>query len=330
MLKGVDITIPDGSIFGLVGVSGAGKSTLLRCINGLESYDGGSIVVDGVDVGALSRSELRKFRGGIGMIFQHFSLLERKSVRENVAFPMECFGIGREQRDERVRELLSLVGLSDKIDVLPRELSGGQKQRVAIARALTMNPKVLLCDEATSALDPNITRSILALLKRINRELGITIVVVTHQMSVVKEVCDSVAILEHGSLAYAGDVQDLFFNHPDAIARVIGPTGSLEESEHEALFEVVQREGDESLLSRLAIDTGVAFRIVWGGLDRYKDVIAGSYRIGVPESAADKVQAFLEGEQGIEWRRVEDAGEKPADAGEGAAAGRAETAKEGE
>ena len=204
VLKGVDITIEDGEIYGLVGVSGAGKSTLLRCINGLESFDEGKLEVNGTDVGKLSERDLRLFRKNVGMIFQHFSLLERKTVEENIAFPMKCFGIPKDKRAARTAELLELVGLADKGKVRPRELSGGQKQRVAIARALTMNPSILLCDEATSALDPNITRSILKLLRDINRELGITIIMVLHDINLAARYSDVLMAVKGGRLYAAG------------------------------------------------------------------------------------------------------------------------------
>ncbi len=204
VLRDINVEIDKGDIYGLLGVSGAGKSTLLRCINGLESYEAGSLKVNDVEVKNLNEKELRAFRKNIGMIFQQFSLLERKTVYENVALPMECWGYKKQDIDKKVKELLELVELGDKIKSKPKELSGGQKQRVAIARALTLDPQILLCDEATSALDPSITNSILELLKKINRELGITIVVVTHQMNVVKQVCNKMAILSKGNLEAKG------------------------------------------------------------------------------------------------------------------------------
>lgn len=304
VLKGINLTIADGQIFGLVGVSGAGKSTLLRCINGLEDFQSGSLTVNGTDVGSLSERELRTFRSGIGMIFQHFSLLERKTVFENVAFPMRCFGIDKERRAARVNELLELVGLSEKAQARPRELSGGQKQRVAIARALTMEPSILLCDEATSALDPNITRSILDLLSRINRELGITIVVVTHAMSVVKAVCDGVAILDHGTLTYSGGVQELFLNHADVLRSVTGARDEGDVPQGKVGFRVVQRQGDAGVLARLAVATGVVFDVLEGGLDTYRDDLAGSYLIGVDERDAAAVEAYLEAQGALEWERL--------------------------
>ena len=309
VLKGVDVTIEDGEIYGLVGVSGAGKSTLLRCINGLESFDEGKLEVNGTDVGKLSERDLRLFRKNVGMIFQHFSLLERKTVEENIAFPMKFFGVPKDKRAARTAELLELVGLADKGKVRPRELSGGQKQRVAIARALTMNPSILLCDEATSALDPNITRSILKLLRDINRELGITIVVVTHAMSVVKEVCDKAAILDHGSVVYAGDVKELFLMHSDKLEPVIGKTHGFTAAPGETAYLIAQCVDDETLLSRLAIGSGVQFRVVWGGLDSYRGQMAGSYVVAVPDEQRDAIEGFFAKEPSATWERL-DSGER--------------------
>ena len=305
VLKGVNITIPDGSIYGLVGISGAGKSTLLRCINGLETFEAGSLTVNGTDVFSLSRKEVRAFRKDVGMIFQQFSLLERKTVKENVELPMKCHGVPKAAREERVVELLDLVGLGDKAKSKPRELSGGQKQRVAIARALTLNPKVLLCDEATSALDPNITRSVLDLLRKINRELGITIVVVTHQMEVVKRICDQVAILEHGVVTYTGSVEDLFLHHPEAIETVIGGVGARSALPSEATYKIVQHESDETLLSRIAIGTGIDFNVVWGGLDTYRSSVSGSFILRIPASQKERFERFLESEEDLDWEPIE-------------------------
>ena len=195
-LQNINLTIPDGSIYGIIGMSGAGKSTLVRCINLLECPTGGSVVIDGVAMETLSPASLRKRRREITMIFQQFNLLMQRTCLKNVCFPMELAGVKKAEAEKRAMELLEMVGLPDKANAYPAQLSGGQKQRIAIARALATNPKVLLCDEATSALDPNTTHSILTLIKDINRKLGITVVVITHQMSVVEEICDSVAILD--------------------------------------------------------------------------------------------------------------------------------------
>lgn len=190
VLNDINLTIQPGQVYGLIGRSGAGKSTLLRCINGLESYDSGSLNVDGIEVNTLSDKEAREFKRGIGMIFQQFSLLSRLSVYENIALPMKCWNYKKNHIDKKIKELVEMVGIPDKLDARPHELSGGQKQRVAIARALSLDPKILLCDEATSALDPNTAKSIITLLNEINDQLGLTIVVVTHQMSVLRSACE--------------------------------------------------------------------------------------------------------------------------------------------
>ncbi|MBQ9564582.1 MAG: ATP-binding cassette domain-containing protein, partial [Synergistaceae bacterium] len=222
VLKDIDLTIRDGEIYALVGRSGAGKSTLLRCINGLTDYQIGSLKVDGREVKSLSGMEIRQMRRRIGMIFQQFSLLERETVYRNVALPMKCWGYEEKDIDRKVRELLELVGLSEKADARPRNLSGGQKQRVAVARALTMAPGILLCDEATSALDPKTTRSILDLLMEINKKIGITVVIVTHQMEVVRRTCEEACILENGRISDKGSVKDIFIKQPPSLLRLLG------------------------------------------------------------------------------------------------------------
>ncbi|MFB6469069.1 methionine ABC transporter ATP-binding protein [Cytobacillus sp. Hz8] len=214
-VRGVDevsLTIQEGEIYGIVGYSGAGKSSLLRCINLLERPTSGKITVDGVNLAALSDKKLRQARLKIGMIFQHFYLISQKTIFENIAFSLKAAKVPKSQIKGRVEELLDMVGLLDKRDVYPSQLSGGQKQRVAIARALANNPTVLLCDEATSALDPTTTKSILRLLKKINKELNITIVLITHEMNVVKEICDRMAIMQTGKVIEEGSVYDVFAN----------------------------------------------------------------------------------------------------------------------
>ncbi|MBV7504191.1 methionine ABC transporter ATP-binding protein [Bacillus sp. sid0103] len=214
-VKGVDevsLTVQSGEIYGIVGYSGAGKSSLLRCINLLERPTKGSITVDGIDLTSLKGENLRLARLKIGMIFQHFYLISQKTVFENIVFSLKAANYPKSQIKERVEELLETVGLADKRDVYPAQLSGGQKQRVGIARALANNPKVLLCDEATSALDPTTTKSILNLLKKINKELGITIVLITHEMNVVKEICHRMAIMQEGKVIEEGAVYDIFAN----------------------------------------------------------------------------------------------------------------------
>lgn len=211
-LKDVNIEINKGDIYGIIGMSGAGKSTLVRSINFLERPTEGQVLIDGIDLANLSEKELRKKRSEIGMIFQNFNLLEQKNVIDNICFPLEIAGVKKKEAKNRALELLKLVKLEDKEKAYPSQLSGGQQQRVAIARALASGPKILLCDEATSALDPQTTDSILKLLKKINEELGITIVIITHQMSVVTEVCNRVAIIENGVVVEEGLVDKIFEN----------------------------------------------------------------------------------------------------------------------
>ncbi len=211
-LKNINLEIKKGEIFGIIGLSGAGKSTLIRCINRLEEPTEGKIFIDGNDVTSLKKKDLRKLRKNIGMIFQHFNLFSQKTVYKNIAFPLELEGFNKNEIEERIKVLLDYVGLEDKIDAYPSQLSGGQKQRVAIARALANNPKILLSDEGTSALDPKTTKSILDLLRRIRYEFGLTIVLITHQMEVIKEVCDRVAIIEDGSIIEINTVEQLFKN----------------------------------------------------------------------------------------------------------------------
>ena len=209
-LKGISLDIGKGDIYGIIGMSGAGKSTLVRCLNFLERPTTGTVLVEGRDLSAMSGKELRKTRTGIAMIFQHFNLLMQRSVLDNVCFPMEIVGVKRADARKRAKELLEIVGLAEKAASYPAQLSGGQKQRVAIARALANNPKILLCDEATSALDPTTTKSILQLLQKINKEFGITIVIITHEMAVVQEICSHVAIIDNGNLAEYGTVEEVF------------------------------------------------------------------------------------------------------------------------
>lgn len=215
----VSITIHDEEIFGIVGYSGAGKSSLLRCINLLERPTSGKITVDGVDLTKLDNKRLRQARLKIGMIFQHFNLVSQKTVAENIAFALKASKTPKDKIEKRVDELLDMVGLADKKDVYPGQLSGGQKQRVGIARALANNPKVLLCDEATSALDPTTTKSILNLLKKINKELNITIVIITHEMDVVKEICHRMAIMENGRIVEQGNVYDIFASPKEQLTK---------------------------------------------------------------------------------------------------------------
>ncbi len=222
VLTDVNLTIQDNEVFGLVGPSGVGKSTLLNCLIGLEKYQSGSICIDGVRLEELNELEIRKFRKNMGMIFQNFSLIGRKDIFHNISLPMECWNYSKTDIKNRVEELAELIGIQDKLKNRPSELSGGQKQRVAIARALTMNPRYLLCDECTSSLDPKSTSSILELLKSLQEQFQITIIVVTHEMAVVQNLCNKMAILESGKVSLSGDVQEIFKEKPEQLRTLLG------------------------------------------------------------------------------------------------------------
>ncbi len=228
-LKGVSLSIPQNDIFGVIGLSGAGKSTLVRCLNLLEYPDSGEVIIDGQNLLKLGREELRQRRQKIGMIFQHFNLLEQQTVLENVCFPLEIRHIPTAERKKKAMDLLEKVGLAEKAHVYPSQLSGGQKQRVAIARVLANEPDILLCDEATSALDPETTKTILDLLKTIHDTMGITIVIITHEMRVIKDICTHVAVLENGSVQELGSVQEVFANPQSKAAKRLLLIGETEE-----------------------------------------------------------------------------------------------------
>lgn len=218
-LDDINLDIYPGEIFGIIGLSGAGKSTLVRCINYLEVPTSGKVIFEGQNLSAMKESQKRMARRSMGMIFQQFNLLAQRNVLQNVCFPMEIAGISKADARKRAKELLAMVGLEERAKAYPAQLSGGQKQRVAIARAMATNPKVLLCDEATSALDPNTTKSILDLLRQINRDLGVTVIVITHEMSVIESICDRVAIIDHSHIAEAGKVSDIFSGPKSEIGR---------------------------------------------------------------------------------------------------------------
>ena len=231
-LKDVSLSIPKNEIFGIIGLSGAGKSTLVRCINLLEHPDSGEVVIDGENLLELDRKQLQLRRQKIGMIFQHFNLLEQQTVLNNVCFPLEIRGISKKDRKEKAKELLKKVGLEEKMDAYPSQLSGGQKQRVAIARVLANEPDILLCDEATSALDPETTKTILQLLKNIHDTMGITIIIITHEMKVIQEICTSVAVLENGTVKECGSVAEIFTNPKTKATRRLLLLKETEENEY--------------------------------------------------------------------------------------------------
>lgn len=307
VLDNIDISIKQGEIFGIVGHSGAGKSTLLRCFNGLESYDEGSIVIMDREVKNLGEKELREFRKDIGMIFQNFNLLSRNDVYHNVSLPLEVWGIPKKEIKERVNELLNLVGLHDKVNSKPKQLSGGQKQRVAIARALALNPKILLCDEATSALDPKTTKSILELLREINEKLGITIVIVTHQMEVVKEVCERVALLDGGVVVESGQVEKLFLSPSDKLKKLIGEEEDILPLQGINIRLIFSKgKTDKSIVTAMARELDIDFSIVWGRLEKFRNDVLGSLVININKDNKDKVLKYLK-EKSIDWELIDNA-----------------------
>ena len=296
VIKDVSFTINQGEIYGIIGHSGAGKSTLLRCINGLDSYNGGSVNVMGKEVSALNDGELRVFRKELGMIFQNFNLLQRKNVFDNVALPLEVWGYDKNTIKEKVSELLKLVGLEDKILRKPSQLSGGQKQRVAIARALALDPKILLCDEATSALDPKTTKDILQLLLKINKELGITIIIVTHQMEVIKEVCERVALLDGGEIKAEGKAEDLFLKPGKSLKKFLGEEDeeNLPDTGINIKLYFPSNSSENALITRMSRELEIDFSIVWGKLEKFRDQVLGGLVININEEDKEKVLKYLE------------------------------------
>jgi D-methionine transport system ATP-binding protein len=293
VLTDICLNINKGEIFGIVGQSGAGKSTLLRCINGLETFDKGKMLVNGTDLALLSEQELRLFRRKIGMIFQNFALLNRKTVLDNVRLPMECWNFNKTEMKKKAEELLEMVGLTDKIHSLPHELSGGQKQRVAIARALTLEPDILLCDEATSALDPSTTKSILELLTNINRELGITIVVVTHEMAVIKSICDRMAIITDGRIVAKGAVQEIFMEEPPALLELIGRQEiKLAPGKSVIKLSVKDSDIDNSFIYNLAVKQKIDFSIVSANIEQYSNKSFGHLYLSVMDEYADEIISY--------------------------------------
>ncbi|MDY3931223.1 MAG: methionine ABC transporter ATP-binding protein [Erysipelotrichaceae bacterium] len=303
VLKNINIHINDKEIYGIIGQSGAGKSTLLRCINGLEDFQSGTITVDGQKIDCHNKKQLRLQRKDMGMIFQNFNLLSRLDVYGNVALPMHFWGINpnKPENKAKIEHLIELVGLSDKVHARPSELSGGQKQRVAIARALVNDPKILLCDEATSALDPRITNGILELLKKINKEMGITIVVVTHQMEVVKQICERVAFLKNGVVLAEGKPEDLFVRPTEDIRRFLGEEGQhLPTTGVNIQLFFTDDSSKEPVITEMARELGIDFSICWAKLEEFRTDIYGSLVLNINEKDQDRVAAFLM-EKGVSW-----------------------------
>ena len=309
-LKNVSLSIPDGDIFGIIGMSGAGKSTLVRCINMLERPTCGSVEIDGCDLGKLSDAQLREARREITMIFQGFHLLMQRNCLRNVCFPLELAGVKKAEARERALSLLDMVGLKDKAGAYPSQLSGGQQQRVASARALATDPKVLLCDEATSALDPTTTNSILELIRSINEKMGITVIIITHQMSVIEQICNRVAILDSGEVAEIGDVVDVFSNpQSQAGRRLVSPNVAEPALDWDIPIARIAFNGsvsEEPVIARLVTTTGIPVSIMGAATRNVDGKAFGTMLISLPEDPGKKKEIldFLNGCQGVSAEEV--------------------------
>ncbi len=298
-LNNINLAIEQGDIYGIIGMSGAGKSTLIRCLNRLDTPTDGQVLIDGQNVLAMSKKQLLQTRRRMAMIFQQFNLLMQKSVARNVRYPLEIAGAPKKQANERVMELLKIVGLEEKANAYPAQLSGGQKQRVAIARALASNPEMLLCDEATSALDPMTTQSILELLKKINAELGITVVLITHEMAVIRQICNKVAILDGGKLVEQGTVDDVFMHTKSAAGKRL--FGILPENEDDVPTQPALRivfdgsAADQPVISRLVKDLGFDVNILAADMHQFNGKTYGQMMVARPEDPAElkQVQDYL-------------------------------------
>ena len=298
-LNNINLTIEQGDIYGIIGMSGAGKSTLIRCLNRLDTPTDGQVLIDGQNILAMSKKQLLQTRRRMAMIFQQFNLLMQKNVARNVRYPLEIAGAPKKQANERVMELLKIVGLEEKANAYPAQLSGGQKQRVAIARALASNPEMLLCDEATSALDPMTTQSILELLKKINAELGITVVLITHEMAVIRQICNKVAILDGGKLVEQGTVDDVFMHTKSAAGKRL--FGILPENEDDVPTQSALRivfdgsAADQPVISRLVKDLGFDVNILAADMHQFNGKTYGQMMVARPEDPAElkQVQDYL-------------------------------------
>lgn len=295
-LDGINLTVNQGDIYGIIGMSGAGKSTLVRCINLLEKPSTGNVFIDGQDISTLTEKELRTTRYSVGMIFQQFNLLMQRTAEKNILFPLEIAGVEKEAAKKRTAELLELVSLPDKAKAYPAQLSGGQMQRIAIARALANNPKILLCDEATSALDPSTTRSILNLLKEINQKLGITIVIITHEMSVVEEICSHVAIIDESRIAEYGKVEDIFRNPKTEIAKRM----IYSESEQNPVvmgkncYRIVfdEKSSSDSVMAKMILETKSMVNILHADMKNIDGISFGQMVIQLPEDEISASRAI--------------------------------------
>ncbi len=300
ILFDINLEVKKGEIFAIVGHSGAGKSTLLRCINGLESYQGGSLKVFDKEIKNLDETQQRHLRRDVGMIFQHFALMARKNVFENVATPLKFWGYKSDETEKRVRELLNLVGLENKANSYPSELSGGQKQRVAIARALALNPKILLSDEATSALDPNTTNQILELLEKINKELDISVVIVTHEMEVVKSIAKRAILLEGGKIIGSGSIEELFLKPDEKMKEFLGEVEILPSTGTNIRLFFPKEVAQNSVITHMARSLNIDFNIVWGKLEKLNENVLGSLVINIDEKDKENVLNYIK-QSGVLW-----------------------------
>ena len=299
-LKDINLSIEQGDIFGIIGLSGAGKSTLVRCINFLEKPTTGRVYFEGTDMGKLNKKDLLKARQSIGMIFQNFNLLEQRNALKNICFPLEIAGVPKAKAEERARELLKLVGLEDREKSYPSQLSGGQKQRVAIARALATNPKILLCDEATSALDPTTTQSILSLLKEINQKMNVTIIIITHEMSVVEKICSKVAVIDNSRIVECGDVKEVYTNpKSDMAKKLIIPKESITRTlKSGSYFRIIfdSHTTHRPILSELVLECNYPINLIYAdSLEMLEENALGEMVIektGIEETDG-KIKAYL-------------------------------------
>ena len=313
-LRNINLTVRDGDIYGIIGMSGAGKSTLVRCINMLERPTEGTVVIDGNDMTTLSEKELRRVRRNVTMIFQGFNLLMQRTCLKNICFPLELAGVKPAEAKKRAMELIETVGLPQKANAYPAQLSGGQQQRIAIARALATDPKVLLCDEATSALDPNTTHSILSLIKEINRKMGITVIIITHQMSVVEEICNRVAILDDGCVVEEGEVAEVFANpkseaakklvFPDSESTIITPGEG--ERGIRVVFNGAAAAGSP-LIAKMAMEKNIAANIIAASTKTIGGRVYGTMFLGIPggEENVRLAMEYLSGMPEIAVKEVE-------------------------
>ena len=293
ILKQINMTVKPGEIYGLIGLSGSGKSTLLRCINGIEKFDSGEIHIENELISYDDSIKSRRIKKRIGMIFQNFALLERKTVFENIALPLKCWKEEKNKTENRVKELMEFVGISHIAGKRPSQISGGQKQRVAIARALSLSPKILLCDEATSALDPNTTKSILELLKEINRKLNITVIIVTHEMEVIRSVCDKMSIIENGEIKISGDTQEIFLMNPEPLQNVTGKKRILFSEDKTVLKISFTSQRETAVLSYMSQDLKTEFSILSADIDNYNEKTTGNVFISFKAENKELIMNYL-------------------------------------